>query len=48
VVLTVRAGDTPVDTVREFLPMLESVPIHGVILNQHRSAIPARIRQLFA
>jgi non-specific protein-tyrosine kinase len=47
VVLMVRAGDTPVDMVRKFMPMLENVAIHGVILNHHRSAVPARIRQLF-
>jgi Mrp family chromosome partitioning ATPase len=47
IVLMVRAGDTPVDIVRKFIPMLESVKVHGVILNHHRSAIPARIRRLF-
>jgi Mrp family chromosome partitioning ATPase len=47
VVLMVRAGDTPVDVVRKLMPMLQNIEIHGVILNYHRSAIPARIRQLF-
>lgn len=47
-VLTVRAGDTPVDVVRKLMPTLENVTLHGVILNQHRSSIPARIRRLFA
>lgn len=47
VVLMVRAGATPVDIVRKFIAMLENVTFHGVILNRHHSAIPARIRRLF-
>jgi Mrp family chromosome partitioning ATPase len=47
IVLMIRAGDTPVDVVRKFMPLLENVKIHGVILNHHRSSVPARIRRLF-
>ena len=45
-VLVVKAGETPVDTVRAMLPLLETVTIHGVVLNQHRSAIPGVIRRM--
>ncbi len=48
VVLTVRAGHTPTEAVREFIPALQNVMIHGVVLNRHRSAVPATIWKLFA
>jgi Mrp family chromosome partitioning ATPase len=46
-VLVVRSGETPVDRVREFLPLLQNVTIHGVVLNRHRAAVPAALRQAF-
>lgn len=47
-VLVLRSGDTPVDIVREFLPLLANVTIHGVVLNRHRPAVPAAIRNMFS
>ncbi len=48
VVLVVRAGDTPVDVIREYLPELQNLTIHGTVLNQHTSAIPLAIRRTFS
>ena len=48
VVLVVQAGETPVQVVREFLPLLQNVTIHGVVLNRHRPATPEVIRRAFA
>jgi hypothetical protein len=48
VVLVVRANSTPADTVRDYLPVLQDVTMHGVVLNQHKSAVPAILRRLFA
>jgi len=45
--LVVKAGETPIDKVREVLTLLQTVTIHGVVLNRHRSAIPAVIRHTF-
>lgn len=44
-VLVVRSGDTPADRVSEFVQLLGDVTIHGVVLNRHRSAIPAWLRR---
>ena len=48
IVLVVRSGVTPADRVKEFLPLLESVAIHGVVLNRDRPKVPAFLRRLFA
>lgn len=47
-VLVVRSGETPAEIVREFLPLLENVTMHGVVLNRHRPAVPAAIRRAFS
>lgn len=47
-VLVVRSGDTTTDRVREALPLLQNVTIHGAVLNRHRSAVPESILRLFA
>jgi Mrp family chromosome partitioning ATPase len=48
IVLVVRSGVTPSDRVKEFLPLLESVTIHGVVLNRDKPKVPAFLRRMFA
>jgi Mrp family chromosome partitioning ATPase len=48
IVLVIRAGVTPAESIGEYLPTLHNVVIHGVVLNQHRPAVPAAIQRLFA
>jgi Mrp family chromosome partitioning ATPase len=38
-VLVVRAGSTPTTAINEYLPIMENVTVHGVVLNQHNSSI---------
>lgn len=47
IILVARAGVTPADQVRAFLPLLKSVMVHGVVLNRRRSRVPALFRRLF-
>jgi Mrp family chromosome partitioning ATPase len=48
IVLVVRSGVTPVEKVKEFLPLLENVTIHGVVLNRDRPKTPGFLRRAFA
>ena len=48
VVLVVRSGTTPVANVRQVLPLLQNVTIHGAILNRHKPSTPAAIRRAFS
>ena len=48
IVLAVRSGVTPADKVKEFLPLLENVAIHGVVLNRDQPKVPAFLRRAFS
>lgn len=47
-VLVIHAGSTSVDRVRDFLPILQNVTLHGAVLNRHRSSVPAAILRAFS
>jgi len=47
-VLVIQASSTSMDRVRDFLPVLQNVTLHGAVLNRHKSSVPAAILRAFS